>query len=193
MPDSFSGVRLVQEDAFIYTYSGKKAGPLYPPISALDMGISLGRLCRFVGHGQTFYSVLLHSLGVSSLVQKLDRRAALLHDSVEAVMNDPPTPFKTPETQLLERRVQTQIFSKYLTEEEKYSLIMGGHERIKIADEQAFIGEIWVLGSEPFRKLHPHRNKRAEKLVEACLMAYGTDTLKPSSIAVQHFVRSVEN
>lgn len=53
-----------------------------------DIAHNLSHICRFNGGCDRFYSVAQHSIGVSRLVPKDQRRAAILHDGGEAFYGD---------------------------------------------------------------------------------------------------------
>lgn len=59
-----------------------------------ELGTALGKVCRFAGHCDGFYSVAEHSLHVASLVPPAFRLAALLHDAHEAFTGDITYPLK---------------------------------------------------------------------------------------------------
>ena len=59
-----------------------------------ELATALGKVCRFAGHCNGFYSVAEHSLLVAELVPPAYRLAALLHDAHEAFTGDITYPLK---------------------------------------------------------------------------------------------------
>lgn len=89
--------QLIDEDAWIQTYTGKQFRPLRPRIEDLDINDiahSLANQCRFAGHVKEFYSVAQHSYLVSYLCSPDDALWGLLHDASEAYLVDLPGPLK---------------------------------------------------------------------------------------------------
>lgn len=81
----------------ITTISGKKIdfNNLDPNnIDIMDIAHALGKICRFGGHVNRFYSVAQHSIIVAHLVPEHCKRAALLHDASEAYLGDVVKPLK---------------------------------------------------------------------------------------------------
>lgn len=107
---------------YIYTYSGRKVeldGEGAP--SLLDIAVQLGRIPRFAGATEDFWTVLQHSLcaeqlgrywcdqyeGIVSSMEPVEvsgrpanmrayiRLACLIHDAHEALIGDIPSPFKS--------------------------------------------------------------------------------------------------
>lgn len=181
---------------FIFSYSGQKLGPDWPAISIEDMAISLGRITRFAGHGTRFWPVLLHSLTVSDLVFDEAKGCAILHDSSESLISDLPTPFKTKELKKLEAALLDQILKAHLSEEKyhQYKTIPEIWQAVKIADTEAFLGEIHVLGTKALRNMYPDRSPIAEKYVRRYLRKYSVDDyLRPDGLAVLDFIRRVKD
>lgn len=83
------------------TYSGVKWDLLNPKaedVNFIDIAEALGKLCRFNGHTQKFYSVAehcCHAYDVALALHPDDKQlhlAALLHDAHEAYIGDMTTP-----------------------------------------------------------------------------------------------------
>jgi len=70
----------------------------FPPTPEMvcieDIAYGLGRINRYAGQADRFWSVAEHSILVSRLVPEPLRLPALLHDAAEAYMNDIPKPVK---------------------------------------------------------------------------------------------------
>lgn len=176
-------------DKFIFSHSGAKLGLGYPASSIEDIAVSLGRICRFAGHCTRFWSVLQHSMIVADLCQPKDKPAAYLHDSCEIMLGDIPTPFKLPEMKTLENKLLASIFEEHLTQEQIDDFHAGGYARIKAADQEAFVGEVYVVGNQALRSIVPERSKKAEKLVRKYLKYSFDDLLRPDGNAVLDFIR----
>lgn len=100
-----------------------------------DIAHGLGRVCRFAGHTNRFYSVAEHCFHVSKLVGAQDEslsRAALLHDAAEAFIGDVTRPLKAllPDYRAVEARVELAIANRFL--DGKVELF--AHPLIKIFD-----------------------------------------------------------
>lgn len=176
--------------SFIFSHSGARIGLDYPAISIEDMAVSLGRLCRFAGHCLRFWPVLLHIFVVYDLVCEEDKVGAMLHEGGEPLIGDIPTPFKIPEMKSLENRLLMQVLNTHLTDEQKLSWVNGGYARIKAADNEAFVGEVWTVGSKALRTLVPNRSRRAENLVKMYMKEYPVDEcLRPDGTAIIEFIR----
>lgn len=84
--------------SYIETYTGHRFdydAPTAEMIDPVDIAMSLGRLCRFAGHCQRFYTVGQHCVYVSHRFQnRYMRRIGLLHDATEAYVVDVPSPLK---------------------------------------------------------------------------------------------------
>lgn len=123
---------------YIYTYSGNKVekhGSGAP--SLLDIAVQLGRIPRFAGATEDFWTVLQHSLCAEQLgefwcdtypgiVENMEppeshtgrkinmrafiRLACLLHDSHEALLGDIPAPFKGAETAALQDAFDERLY-----------------------------------------------------------------------------------
>ncbi len=125
---------------YIRTFSGD---PFYPldaepsDIRIEDIAHTLSRLCRWNGHLPGFYSVGLHSIHVSFMVEPEHARAALLHDASEGLgLSDIAKPVKLdmPEYQIIEHRLMKTIADALNFE-------FPFHEQVKQADAAALFLE----------------------------------------------------
>jgi len=99
---------------------------LYPDnildITVSDIARHLGRVMRFAGAVDTWWTVLQHSLLVSDLVEQPDLTgaftepsraraclAALFHDAHEFITGDVPSPWKTPALRAQQENIDIQI------------------------------------------------------------------------------------
>lgn len=181
---------------FIYTHSGQKVGPGYEAPSVEDIAVSLGRICRFAGHGLRYWPVLLHSMIVADLSPMEFRGLALLHDGAEAMISDIPTPFKSNEMKELENELLDTILFQHLSRQSyiSYSTKPNDWKIVKLADEEAFLGEVWCVGTKALRELYPDRCPEAEKLVRKYLRKYKIeDYLNSEGTAIIDFIRRVKS
>jgi len=100
----------------IRTISGRYVNLLEPTpdmIDIYDIAHGLARQYRFGGHSKLPFSVLQHSICVSTACQS--KLAGLLHDAAEAYIGDIPTPLKKllPQYQEIEDRLMKVISAKY--------------------------------------------------------------------------------
>lgn len=87
-----------------------------------DIAHGLGRVCRFAGHTNRFYTVAEHCVHVSRLVGAEEEatpmlaRAALLHDASEAFIGDVTRPLKAllPDYRKIEATVELAIANRFL-------------------------------------------------------------------------------
>ena len=89
------------------------ANPDPATVNVSDIAHALNGICRFSGHTSEHYSVLQHSLLVSSLCPPELRLEGLLHDALEAYIGDITSPVKQFIKGLkeLEERVESTIFT----------------------------------------------------------------------------------
>lgn len=116
-----------------------------------EIANALGKVCRFGGHTNTFYSVAEHCYSCSNLLDlwgasAMYQLAALLHDAQEAYTGDMPSPYKQmfPEFKLWETRVQKALLK---TKGVPYEIVK--HPIIKQADLQLLQIERACLLPEP--------------------------------------------
>lgn len=140
------------------TYTGKIFYPAHPeslPVDIVHIANSLGKVCRYNGDLEYFYSVAQHSVLVEQvLVSRLTdpespdsrmlRLQALLHDASEAYLPDMPSPIKKllPDFKELENKVQHAVF-KY------FNLPSELHPYIKEIDTKIRLDEIHCMTSWP--------------------------------------------
>ena len=108
------------------TYSGHRFVPTAPEpdmsqVEVLDIAHALSMLCRGSGQLKSFYSVGLHCLNCAAEAEARGyaprvQLACLLHDASEAYLSDIITPVKVhlPDYLLIENRLQSAIYTKYL-------------------------------------------------------------------------------
>jgi hypothetical protein len=84
-------------------------------LSLYDIAHGLGRVCRFAGQSNRFYSVAEHCVHVARLVPVELGRAALLHDGAEAIIGDVTRPLKAllPEYRDIETRIENNIATRF--------------------------------------------------------------------------------
>lgn len=82
-----------------------------------DIAHGLGRVCRFAGHTNRFYSVAEHCVQVARFVPVEHARAALLHDASEAFIGDVTRPLKAllPDYREIEARIEDAIATRFLS------------------------------------------------------------------------------
>lgn len=82
-----------------------------------DIAHGLGRVCRFAGQTNRFYSVAEHCVHVARMVPIEHARAALLHDASEAFIGDVTRPLKAllPDYRAIEKRIEDAIASRFLS------------------------------------------------------------------------------
>lgn len=95
--------------------------PAGSPMSLQDIAHGLGRVCRFAGQTNRFYSVAEHCFHVARLVPVELARVALLHDASEAFIGDVTRPLKAllPDYQAIEARIEAAIEDLFLTRAER--------------------------------------------------------------------------
>ena len=135
---------------YLHTYSGKTLSFIDPQpddIDIKDISHHLGRICRFNGACQPFYSVAQHSIFVSDQVDAPIQLSALLHDAGEAYYGDMSTPFKEAMQECVGSRwdiILARIDNVIMM---KFNLKYRWHKDIKIADRLALATEIRYLTS----------------------------------------------
>lgn len=103
------GIELLDGSMFSY------ADPDVSNISIEMLADVLSRINRFAGHTKYFYSVAQHAVNVSMIVAPGHEKAALMHDTAEAFINDLPTPLKImlPELKEIEERIESRLAEKF--------------------------------------------------------------------------------
>lgn len=158
-------------------------------ISLADIASALSNLCRYTGHGRTFYSVAQHSVLVADLVAPEFRVHALLHDAHEAYVGDISSPMKAALSALdpnfarafwmLEKRIIGAIYEALNLElpAPGISAIVKKADMIALATEQREImcsandwGLPWPACGQFIRPLGP---EQARVLFEDALLAAG--------------------
>lgn len=186
---------LKSKHPFILSRSGKRIGPGYPPPPIEDIAISLGRITRFAGHGLRFHSVLVHSMITAELVPEEARAVALLHDSSEICFSDIPSPFKNQHFKDQEARLLNEILAEHLSLDNYNNYVNNPDiwKLVKIADNEAFIGEIGIIGTAALRNLYKERSPHAEKIVRKYIKKYSfKDCLSSEGAAVIDFIGKVK-
>lgn len=94
------------------------ADPECSDFTITDIAHALGRVCRFAGHTNRFYSVAEHCVHVALLVPMELVRPALLHDASEAFIGDVTRPLKAmlPDYREIEARVEDAISDRLLAD-----------------------------------------------------------------------------
>jgi hypothetical protein len=154
------------------------------------MAWQMGRICRWTGSGDEFWSDMLHSFVVADLVHVPWLKAhALIHDSPECVGNDVPAPVKTKATRRMEDAIMERTWDAlelpHLTTDEK--------SIIKVADVRALHGEAWVVGNAGNRCSYPKRDLLAEALVRHYFELYPyRETIERTGTGPKEFVARYE-
>lgn len=178
-----------------FTYSGRQVGLNHEMPTATDIGIALGRICRFAGNGLRFYTVLQHSMAAADMLGGAGAPAelyALLHDATESIIGDIPRGFKTDEL----KQIEGELSDKLL---ESFSLAPMNLDKarlVKWADDRALLAEVWTVGPECLRRLprFAERDVEAEKLVrQYCGMYQLADLVEPSGLAVMDFTTRLQD
>jgi 5'-deoxynucleotidase YfbR-like HD superfamily hydrolase len=106
------------------------------------IGVSLGRIVRFCGHTQRYYTVLCHSLAVSDIMPSEIAIYGLMHDAQECLVSDVPTPFKT---QVARNREAVLLRNIYLANGLPWPIPDDIQEQIDEADHKTLIAEAHIL------------------------------------------------
>ena len=179
------------DDPFIISHHGHRLGPNYPAPTIEDIAVSLGRICRFAGHCKRWYSVLQHCFVVADLLEAPYKKIGLLHDSSEILISDVPTPFKNKELRELEDVLLKSIFKAHLGYD---NIPANVWKKIKVADSEAFAGEVWTISGFALRDQYPDRSRTAEKLVKKYLKKYPVqECISSEGTAIMDFIRRVKN
>ena len=108
------------------------ADPAASEFTITDIAHALGRVCRFAGHTNRFYSVAEHCVHVARLVPLPLMRPALLHDASEAFIGDVTRPLKAmlPDYRQIEARVEDAISDRFLADADHAVPGEGHHMRV---------------------------------------------------------------
>lgn len=174
---------------YVVLFSGTKVAPEYGAPTVVDMAQSLCRIPRFAGNGLEWFPVALHSFIVADLLPLPLKIYGLLHDGPECVGSDVPRPVKTQQTSDME----DAIFHRILMGLGLPDLSEENHRIMKLADNQAMVGEVHTLGPIKLRADYPNRNLVAEKMVLAYAKEFPVqDCTGRGSRACHEFVRRFE-
>lgn len=157
----------------------------------LDMARSIGRICRWVGGGDDWYSVMLHTFVVCDLVPGYVKIYALLHDAApECVGNDVPKPVKNEETS----RMETDIFNRTCRDN---GIRIPNYDEwgfIHAADHRAKVAEAWLIGNDGHRARYFMREPMVELLTESYIERYPqADLLSGCGRAAQEFIERFDS
>lgn len=150
-------------------------------ISINDIIHSLHNQCRYLGHTETFYSVLHHSVFTAFLGYYFSREesgfiACLLHDAHEAYVGDISSPFKSAipyeaakAIESITSRIDRLLYTKYMGRE----LCANGRVIVNKADKSALFFEAecmfrevvdnWHYDYRPY--LPDHEIKKIERML----------------------------
>lgn len=171
---------------YVTLASGQRCGRTEGFVDVQSMAWQMGRLCRWTGAGEAFWSDMLHSFVVADLVEEEWLKChALIHDSPECVGNDVPSPVKSDETREMEEAVMERtcdaLWLPRLTVEER--------RIIKVADTRALHGEAWVVGNDGNRNSYPERDLGAENLVRCYFSRFPyRETIERTGTGPKEFV-----
>ena len=177
-----------KENRFVVTLSGN-VGNQSGVLDVEKAASALGKICRYAGNCRTFWSVLQHSLVVEDLAPDRIKLLALVHDVSETAISDVPSPFKVPELENIEKKIQNRLYESLGLTPTKEDL-----EDLKTADRRALRGEVWTLGGDELRRFYPERDLEAEEIVMRYVHRFvPQDTLQSDGRAVIEFVRRFRN
>ena len=112
----------------------------YEPKSLFQIGRALGRICRWAGNAEYYFSVFQHSLVVALLCPPELRLHGLLHDISENFTNDVTKNYKREDFRVQERALLAHLYKDLglapITPEQ--------HAIIKVADNRSVFGEVWT-------------------------------------------------
>lgn len=174
---------------FVTLATGNRCGRAWGHVTVLDMAWQMGRICRWTGGGEHFWSDMLHSFVVADFVEDRLKVYALIHDSPECVGNDVPKPMKTDEHKAGEDAIMNRTLEalrlKPLSEEDK--------AQIKVADNRARNGEAWVVGNVGNRLSYPDRDLESERVVAYYLKKFPyRQTIERNGRGPKEFIRRYE-
>lgn len=160
-----------QSDVYTHTVEGR----MYlraPKFTITAMARALSNTARFGGNTYFRYSVAQHSVLVSEIMEFLQLGSpmeGLLHDGVEHVIQDIPSPYKHME-QLNGYRSVEQWLDYHLRQQ--FNLPVQPTKEMKYADHIALFVEAWYLIPEKGRELtfapgHEEAKIKADELIKA--------------------------
>jgi hypothetical protein len=168
------------------TQQGQEA----PSLEAI--AVSLGRIPRFCGHTEHWYSVLSHTLVVAELVPADCKIHALLHDAPECVVNDVPTTWKTDGHRDNEHEVLERIYAEQHLPQPTGSQVLA----VKRADLLALAAEAHILKQRAAEWYWPTTNSTEERLARiltgAELARTGASPIEPH-VAKIRYLAAVNN
>lgn len=125
------------------TYQGERVTLNGGSPSIYSIGVSLGRIARFCGHTNKYYTVLCHSLVVSEIMEPELAIYGLMHDAQESLVGDVPTPMKT---QVARNRESVLLRNIYLANGLGWPIPDSIQDAVDEADHRALVAEAHVLG-----------------------------------------------
>jgi 5'-deoxynucleotidase YfbR-like HD superfamily hydrolase len=140
----------IKTDGCFRTFTGRKfniLNPSFEMIDIRDIAKGLAYKPHFSGFSPKFFSIAEHSLAVEEMIALIDkdnyhaRLEALLHDASEAYTGDMIKPIKNllPNFVMIEKKIQSTIFSKYGIQPKSYDLdIKPTDNRIQDIEAMAF-------------------------------------------------------
>lgn len=124
------------------TYGGERVTVQTGAPSIFSIGVSLGRIARFCGHTEHYYTVLAHSLTVAELLPPEFAIHGLLHDAQESLVSDVPTPMKT---QVARNREAVLLRNIYISNCLPWPITEEAQELVDEADHTALVAEAHIL------------------------------------------------
>lgn len=124
------------------TYGGERVTLTAGAPSINTIGVALGRITRFCGHTQEFYTVLGHVLTVAAIVPDEYAIYGLMHDAQESLVADVPTPMKS---QVARNREHNLLKRIYISNGIPWPIPDAAQDAVDVADEVALIAEAHVL------------------------------------------------
>jgi hypothetical protein len=124
------------------TFNGERVTLATGVPTIATIGVSLGRIVRFAGHTEHFYTVLAHSLTVAEIMPPKFGIYGLMHDSQECLVSDVPTPMKSQVARNREHVLQQRIYSAHGIPWPMSEKIT---ELVEWADHAALIAEAHIL------------------------------------------------
>lgn len=160
-------------------YSGERVTLTDGAYGLTSTAVSLGRIPRFLGHVNTFYPVLAHSLVVASLMPPEIGVYGLLHDAGEAVFGDIPTPVKIPEVREYECAYMERFWENLNMPQPTDEIRV----EVSLADRRALYAEARTLYLPNWTEWVPVEREEADALVRLQVKA-GTARLLDAKCAL---------